>query len=82
MYAVFFTNQGPAIQNVDAKGKSVNSKFCRGYVLKKVEQITVLPRHCPLWLLPVPETQSTSLVENTKHKRSWFSCLPVSKWYT
>ena len=39
MYAIFFTNQGPAIQIAVPKGKSVNSKFYRGAVLKKLKKI-------------------------------------------
>jgi len=35
MYAIFFTNQGSAIRIAVPKGKSVNSKFHRGAVLKK-----------------------------------------------
>ena len=38
MYAIFFTNQGPAIQIAVPKGKSVNSKFYRGVVLKKLKK--------------------------------------------
>ena len=34
MYAIFFTNLGPAIQIAVLKGKSVNSKFYRGAVIK------------------------------------------------
>ena len=37
MYAIFFSNQGPAIQ-IAVKGKSVNSKVYKGVVLKKLKK--------------------------------------------
>lgn len=38
MYAIFFTNQGPALQMAVPKGKSVNSKFYRKVVLKTLKK--------------------------------------------
>ena len=38
MYAIFFTNQGPAVQNVVPKGKSVNARFYKGNVLHRLKK--------------------------------------------
>ena len=38
MYVIFFTNQGPAIQIALPKGKSVNTRFCKGNVLHKLKK--------------------------------------------
>ena len=38
MYAIFFTNQGHAIQIAVPKGKSVNAKFYKGKVLHKLKK--------------------------------------------
>jgi hypothetical protein len=38
MYVICFTNQGPAIQFVVSKGKSVNDKFNKGKVLHKLKK--------------------------------------------
>ena len=35
MYAIFFTNQGPAIQIAVPKGKCVNAKFYKGNAIHK-----------------------------------------------
>ena len=38
MYAIFFTNQGPAIQVAVPKGKTVNAKFYKTKVLAKLKK--------------------------------------------
>ena len=38
MYVIFFTNQGQAIQIVVQKGKSVNARFYKGNVLRKLKK--------------------------------------------
>ena len=38
MYAIFFSNQGPAIQVAVPKGKSVNAKFYKNKVLRKLKK--------------------------------------------
>ena len=38
MYAIFFTNQGPAIQIAVPKGKSANARFYKGNVLHKLKK--------------------------------------------
>ena len=38
MYAIFFTNQGPAIRVAVPKGKTVNAKFYKTKVLAKLKK--------------------------------------------
>jgi hypothetical protein len=40
MCVIYFTNQGPAIQIATPKGKSVNAKFYKGKVLRKLRNIS------------------------------------------